>query len=234
MSTLDVTTDFTHWISAATRTLYEPRMVDETLQTIAEVTCKSVPGFDQVGISTRHSNGAVVTRAFMGDLVLRLGEIQYGLWEGPCVDTLSGSDVVTAPGLRDEQRWAHYVPQAIALGVRSQLALRLHHGDDTIGSMNLYSTVSDEVSQHAQALTGLFATLSAVALGHAQEKATLTEALQSRKIIGEAIGGLMERYEMNEDRAFASLVRASSHTNIKLRTVAQELVDERNSEQATR
>ena len=33
---------------------------------------------------------------------------------------------------------------------------------------------------------------------------------------------------MNEDRAFAFLIRASSHTNIKLRTVAQELVDECN------
>ena len=182
MSTLDVTTDFTHWISAATRTLYEPRMVDETLQTIAEVTCKSVPGFDQVGISTRHSNGAVVTRAFMGDLVLRLDAIQYGLWEGPYVDTLRGSDVVTAPGLHHEQRWAQYVPQAIALGVRSQLALRLHHGDDTIGSINLYSTLFDEVSQNAQALAGLFATLSAVALGHAQERASLipTQGRQGR------------------------------------------------------
>ena len=29
---------------------------------------------------------------------------------------------------------------------------------------------------------------------------------------------------MNEDRAFAFLVRASSHANIKLRAVAQELV----------
>jgi hypothetical protein len=34
---------------------------------------------------------------------------------------------------------------------------------------------------------------------------------------------------MNEDRAFAFLVRASSHANIKLRAVAQELVDERNA-----
>jgi hypothetical protein len=30
---------------------------------------------------------------------------------------------------------------------------------------------------------------------------------------------------MNEDRAFAFLVRASSHGNVKLRDVAQELVD---------
>jgi AmiR/NasT family two-component response regulator len=39
----------------------------------------------------------------------------------------------------------------------------------------------------------------------------------------------MERYDMNEDRAFAYLVRASSHGNIKLRAIAQELVDGKNA-----
>lgn len=34
---------------------------------------------------------------------------------------------------------------------------------------------------------------------------------------------------MNEDRAFAFLVRASSHANIKLRDVAQELVNRANA-----
>ena len=39
----------------------------------------------------------------------------------------------------------------------------------------------------------------------------------------------MERYQINEDRAFAFLVRASSHRNIKLRAVAEELVAEANA-----
>jgi AmiR/NasT family two-component response regulator len=39
----------------------------------------------------------------------------------------------------------------------------------------------------------------------------------------------MERYAMDEDRAFAFLIRASSHRNIKLRAIAQELVDESNT-----
>ena len=81
----------------------------------------------------------------------------------------------------------------------------------------------------ARALAGLFATHAAIALGHAQERASLTEGLQSRRVVGQAIGILMARYEMNEDRAFAFLVRASSHRNIKLRAIAQELVDEANA-----
>jgi AmiR/NasT family two-component response regulator len=38
----------------------------------------------------------------------------------------------------------------------------------------------------------------------------------------------MERHRMSEDRAFSFLVRASSHGNIKLSAVAQQIVDEGN------
>ena len=37
---------------SATRSLNRRRSIDETLQTIAEVTRNSVPGFNEVGIST--------------------------------------------------------------------------------------------------------------------------------------------------------------------------------------
>jgi GAF domain-containing protein len=218
---------FVQSIAEAARTLNQPRTLDETLQTLVEVACNSVPGFDQVGIATLHK-GKVETRAFTGDLVLRLDEIQYGLREGPCSAALQGTDEVSVSSLRVEHRWPRYVPQARAAGVRSQMAVKLYLDQEALGGINFYSTSSDDVSDDAQALARLFASHAAIALGHAKERETLTEALQTRKVIGEALGILMERYEMNEDRAFAFLVRASSHANIKLRVVAQELVDEHN------
>jgi hypothetical protein len=112
------------------------------------------------------------------------------------------------------------------MGVRSQLAVRLHLGDgSTLGGVNLYSTTCDEVSEDAMVLAALLAAHSAVALGHLRERSQLSEAVRSRKIIGQALGILMERYGMDEDRAFAFLVRTSNHGNIKLRAIAQELVD---------
>jgi len=38
----------------------------------------------------------------------------------------------------------------------------------------------------------------------------LRDALSTRKVIGQAIGVIMERYGMGEDRAFQYLVRATS------------------------
>ena len=222
---------FTESIAEAARTLNQPRSLDETLQTIVEVACNSVPGFDQVGIATLHAKeDKVKTRAFTGDLVLHLDEIQYGLREGPCSEALQGTEAVSMSRLHIEHRWPRYVPQARAVGVRSQMAIKLHLDQHALGGINFYSTTCDGVSLDAQALARLFASHAAIALGHAHEREHLNEALKTRKVIGEAIGILMERHTMNEDHAFAYLVRASSHTNIKLRAIAQELVDERNSE----
>ena len=227
---MDTFSDFSKSIDAAARTINHPRNLDEVLQTIVEAARTSIPGFDQIGISTVFKDGKVVTRAHQGDLVIRLDEIQYALGEGPCVETLRGVPVVAAPCLRHDQRWPRWAPEATDLGVQSQLAVHLYlDAEGTIGGLNLYSTTSPDVTQDAEAIAQMFATHASVALGHAQERQDLNEALQTRKVIGQAIGILMERYEMPEDRAFAFLVRASSHGNIKLRAVAQELVDERNS-----
>jgi AmiR/NasT family two-component response regulator len=37
---------------------------------------------------------------------------------------------------------------------------------------------------------------------------------------------VMARYQLNDERAFAFLTRLSQHRNVKLRHVAQEMVDE--------
>lgn len=216
-------------IVEAARTINQQQSLDQTLQRIVEVVRDSVPGFDQVGLSTLRKDGTVETRAFAGDLVLQLDQVQYDLGEGPCVDSLNETHVVSAPAIRHDRRWPRYVPLALDLGLRSQLAVKLYlDAEGTLGGLNLYSTTSEEIVPDAVALADLFAAHAAIALGHARERETLNEALHSRKVIGQAIGIVMERYEMDEDRAFAFLVRASSHGNIKLREIAQEIVDDRN------
>ena len=53
----------------------------------------------------------------------------------------------------------------------------------------------------------------------------LTDALRTRELIGQAQGILMERERITADQAFDVLRRASQHMNIKLREVAETLVD---------
>lgn len=227
---MSTSSDAARAIAEAARTIHQSRSLGQTLQSIAEAARTSVPGFDQVGISVIRRNGQIETKAATGDLVLRLDEIQYGLGEGPCVETLRDAHVVSAPHLSHDRRWPQYVPRAVEHGLKSQLAVQLYLDDEgTLGGLNLYSTQSEDLHPDAEDVAELFAAHAAIALGHARERETLNDALHSRKTIGQAIGILMERYQMNDDRAFAFLVRASSTGNMKLRDIAQEIVDQGNT-----
>lgn len=70
----------------------------------------------------------------------------------------------------------------------------------------------------------LFASHAALALGRACQERQLGEAIGSRKVIGQATGIVMERYKIEEQRAFQFLVRASQTSNLKLKAIAEELV----------
>jgi GAF domain-containing protein len=208
---------------AAARTMDQGHTLGESLDAIVSAARTSVPGFDHVGISLTHKNGRVETKAATGDLVWQLDAIQYGLGEGPCVTALHQEHVVMAEHLKCDPRWPNYVPQAYEAGVRAQMAVQLFTNDETLGNLNFYSTTQDTIDPEAVSIAELFAVHAALALGHARKESQLSEALVSRKAIGMAIGIVMERYQIPEDRAFQFLIRASQSSNLKLRDVASEL-----------
>ena len=57
--------------------------------------------------------------------------------------------------------------------------------------------------------------------------AQLEEALETRTVIGQTLGMLMERYGIGKDEAFAFLARSSQHENRKLHDIAAQLVETR-------
>jgi len=133
--------------------------------------------------------------------------------------------VVLVPRVRQEQRWPAYIPLAVGLGVRAQMGVRLFlRGNGSMGSLNLYSVDEEDIHPDAENIADLFAAHAALALMRTRQAEHLNEALHSRKVIGQAIGIVMQRYELDEEAAFAYLLRASSHGNVKLREVAEQLV----------
>jgi GAF domain-containing protein len=214
-------------LAEAARTINQPRSVEETLEAIAFSARSSIPGFDDVGISLVHADGTVETKAATGELVWKLDALQYELNQGPCVSSLHEEPVLVVDHVAQAQRWPQFVPQAVKLGLKSQMALRLYVDDEgTIGGINLYSTSSDTISEDAPPAAQVFAAQAAVALGRAQEVDQLNEALRTRQQIGTAMGILMERYQLEEQAAFGFLARLSSTSNIKLREIAARVVED--------
>ena len=213
-------------LAKAARDLDDPQDLGSTLQTIITVARDSMPEVDHVGISITHRDGPITTEAMTDEVVGELDALQYEHGEGPCLHAMDTGATVKVSRARHEQRWPSFIPPAVRLGLRSQLGIRLNVGPRTVGALNLYSFTAEEISAESEQLAELFAAHAALALGHAQRLENLNAALASRKVIGLALGILMERLAIDEDHAFAYLTRISASTQTKLRDVAVQVVDE--------
>ena len=214
-------------LTEAARAIHSHRSLDDTLDAIVRAAQETVPGFEHVGISITHGNGTIETRAGTGQLVWEVDELQYKLHEGPCYDAIRHGGVTVVDDMATETRWPRYVSEVTARGLRAQMGLQLFTEDGTLGGLNLYSR-KPGIDPDAVQLAELFAAHASIALGRARHEHQLNESVASRQAIGTAVGIIMERYRISEDRAFQFLVRASSTSNLKLRVIAQELVDSAN------
>lgn len=211
-------------LAEAAEQINAPRSLEQTLGAIVQAALSSVPGFDHVGISVSHHGGQIETLAATDTFVEKIDAIQYDLREGPCVTALRQDRLVMVAGDETDRRWPRFLPQARDVGLRSQMAIRLFHQRHSVGALNFYSTCQDTIDPQAPMSAELFATHASLALGHAREVDGLNTAMETRSLIGQAMGILMERYRISSENAFHFLTRTSQETNTKLRDVAAELV----------
>jgi GAF domain-containing protein len=217
-------TDVASALTAAARLLHQPTKRDGTLAAVVSAGRDTIPGVDGAGITVVIKD-RLDTPVATDDLARGLAALQRTLGEGPCIDALDGQGLVVSADLDLEQRWPGYVAQARRSGLRSQLAIQLHDEERVLGVLNLYSTTSDLSHHETIRVAELFAVHAGIALMTAQHREQMSDALASRKVIGQAIGLVMERYQIDDQRAFEFLVRISQSSNVKIRDVAQEMVD---------
>jgi GAF domain-containing protein len=221
-------TSETHVIVAAmsrvARSLGDGADVDKTLHALTQAALEALAGVDSVTITMADRDGSLRTLAPTSELGRQADVLQYELHEGPCLDAVAMEQTIRSADLTDEERWPAYTPRAARLGIGSQMAVEIFRTSSTCAGLNLYSTTTGALDE-SRHIVELFASQAAIAMNFVRATQTLQDALISRKTIGQAIGIVMERYGLNEDRAFDFLVRTSQDGNVKLRTVAQNIVD---------
>jgi len=190
---------------------------------------REVLGADHGGITLIRSGGRLESLAYTDDLVAKADQLQYDLGEGPCRDATWQAVTLASQDLAVDDRWPQWAPQASHLGIASVLAAELTAADTErrLGALNLYWTQPTTFTSDDLAYASIFAVHAAVALAYSLQDAQLNTALDARKVIGQAQGILMERYDLATEQSFEVLRRYSQDHNIKLREVAQQLVDTR-------
>jgi GAF domain-containing protein len=221
----DQRTDDATALTFASRLLHGLGSADETFAAAVQTARTTIPGVDGAGICLP-VQGRLETRAATDPVAEALTCAQDRAGEGPCLDVLATHALVIAEDLQTETRWPAYVEQARAAGIAAQLAIHLHDEERTLGVLNLYSTRPGTVGAATVRVARLYAVHAGLALLEAQHRQQMHDALESRKLIGQATGLVMERYKIDEQRAFEFLVRTSQTTNVKIRDVARQMVHE--------
>ncbi len=182
---------------------------------------------DYAGVIFVRPKAQVETAAATNPIIEKLDLIQSRCGEGPDVDAHDGPVGVLVTDTHTERRWPRWAEQVADLGIRSLLSTRMYTSATRVGTLNLYDRQPERFGLADQEIAHLLARHAAVALAAARTTENLWQAVDARKLIGQAQGILMERYDLNADQAFAVLMRYSQQKNIKLRSVAQYLVDDR-------
>jgi ANTAR domain/GAF domain len=214
-----------HDVTGAARQLaaeLRPGDLDQTLSAITRAAVRTLPDVQEASISILHGDGRLDTVAPTDPVLYALDAAQHDLGEGPCLDASEHGVHVISPDLRADERFPRYARAAAEFGFVAQVGLSLFRRSDSRGALNLYSQRPGSFRDLAD-LAPLFAEQTALALGYALEIGNLTRALETRSTIGQAVGIVMERYQLDERSAFAFLTRLSQHGNVKLREVAAEI-----------
>ena len=216
-------------ISGAFR-LFSADSASNTLEEVVGMAVTTIEGCDYAGIFVVEGD-SVSTPVSTDPVVIQLDAIQQRTGEGPCLDAMSTGNAFYAEDLADDTRWPSFGREISAVGIRSLLALPLML-DGSAGALNLYARYPHAFGVIDRGRGLLLAAIAGAAYssvrGHEEEErraGELQAALATREMIGQAQGILMERERISADGAFDVLRRASQHLNIKLRVVAQNLVD---------
>lgn len=211
--------------------LVEDANLGQLLDQVLELTSRAITASTAVSVTVVGERGEHRTAAATSDEARHVDDAQYELGEGPCVDALETGVEHLLDDLTDLDRWPRFRERALTHGFRSALAIPLLAGGVVIGSLNVFATEPDGLTDEDVALTRRIAAPAAATVANARAfrrvsdlAEQLQDALESRALIEQAKGILMAHARCSADAAFERLRRTSQDRNIPLRQVAAELV----------
>ncbi|TFV52632.1 GAF and ANTAR domain-containing protein [Blastococcus sp. TF02A-35] len=197
--------------------------IERTLQAITSAAVAVVPQAEDASISYVIGRQKIQPRASTSALPEEVDALQERVRQGPCLDATWQQEVVRVDDVAGDGRWPLFGREAAAMGVGSMVCFQLFVEGTRMGALNLYARTPDAFDEESEHLGRMLAAHAAVAMAGAEHERHLRVAVDSRDLIGQAKGILMERHKLTADQAFGVLARVSQELNRKLVEVAREV-----------
>ncbi|WP_350281602.1 GAF and ANTAR domain-containing protein [Kribbella sp. HUAS MG21] len=206
--------------------LHDSAGTEQTVDAVVDFALQTL-GCSHAGVALIVNGGRLQIPAATDPVVAEIYAFQICGGEGPLSESMREHSTVLVRDTTTDDRWPDWAGKVRELGVCSVLDVPLTTSDGTVGVLGLYSAQPDAFGPDEEAIAHILARHASIAVASARREDHLAQAVDARKLVGQAMGILMERYNLDGDRAFAVLRRYSQNTNTKLRDVAQQLIQTR-------
>ncbi|MGA9102925.1 GAF and ANTAR domain-containing protein [Aeromicrobium sp.] len=191
-----------------------------------------VTGGSSAGLLLADHNGTLhyMTASTEAAESLELFQLQHS--EGPCLDCFhSKKPVITNDLAQAMDRWPHFAPRALDVGIHSVHAFPMRLRERVIGAMNVFGDGGLRLEDPDIRIVQALADVATIAI--LQERAIasaelLTEQLQgalnSRIVIEQAKGMIARDHDVSVDAAFSALRMQARSTHVRLADLASRIV----------
>jgi GAF domain-containing protein len=217
-------------LRALTQFFVNDGTLGDTLLRVSQMACEFTPA-KYAGI-TMMVEGSPRTAVFTHTEAPEIDEAQYRTGEGPCMYAFRDQTIYRIDSTLEDVRWPEFAKLAAAYGIHSTLSVPLAARGQNLGALNLYSEATNAFTPAHEQSTRLFADQASIALANAQVywdarqlSENLSQAIQSRETISQAVGILIAVGGRKPEDAFQILVNASQRENRKVREIAQDIVN---------
>ncbi len=209
------------------RAVAGPRSVEDVLSDVTAAALELVPGADTGGVLLIGKGGRWDSLGGTSDLPHLLDELQMKFNEGPCVEAALDDVIVRTDDFRTDRRFPKYSPAVAELGVLSGVSFKLYTANRTAGALNLFAFKANAFDGESETFGTVLAAHAAAAILASREGEELQSALSTRDRIGQAKGIIMERYNVDDVRAFEMLRKLSQDSNTRLSDIAVRVIETR-------
>jgi ANTAR domain/GAF domain len=206
--------------------------LDEVLELILAAGVEALPGCGAASVALINE-GRLQTAASTASWAADLDRAQVELDCGP-LPSATGDAMVFTTDMTHDDRWPRLAGLPATNIPRSVISIGLVVGGTLTGVLTLYADVGSPFGQQALRIADMLAAHAAATLERTIDRLTYqaqTEAWQhalaSRDVIGQAKGILMEQRSTTADEAYHLLRKTSQRLNVKLRVIAEHVVDQR-------
>lgn len=210
-------------LAEAARKVADNPEVQVALQAVVDLAMTSC-NCEGASVTLVRADGGAETTATSSTLIEEADDLQYAYDEGPCLRAAEEGGAYLIVNTRTDGRWPTWGPAVADLGLNSVLSIHLFTDHRVLGALNLYYESHHDFSDDEVEVAKVVAAHASVALARIRSERDLWRAIDSRHLIGQAQGILMERFKLSPERAFSVLRRYSQQHNIKLHQVAGELI----------